>query len=321
MSESDLNSFIEMGFPEAKAKKALSLNSNMHEAMEWLIAHADEPDDAVATTSSSSVIEESKPNVNETAAAAVAEQDIQEQEAHSLKCDECGKLLKDSDAATAHAYKTNHSSFSESIESIKPKTKEEIEEQKKQLQEKLKRLRAEREEREKNEEIEREKQRRTQGRQITEIRQKVQETEMKRLAEEKRREKQEAEAHKQKVRDQIAQDRLAFKKAQEKAANPHKETVVATPPPPTQPVITEKRSYDECRIQIRLTDGKTIQQTFKAKEPLAAVRLWIEINRTDGQGKFNLMQTFPRKQFNDDDMAQSLEHLGLVPASSLVITR
>ena len=37
----------------------------------------------------------------------------------------CGKLLKDADAATAHAMRTKHSSFSECTEEIKPLTEEE----------------------------------------------------------------------------------------------------------------------------------------------------------------------------------------------------
>jgi hypothetical protein len=228
----------------------------------------------------------------------------------------CGKLLKDSDAATAHAYKTKHSSFSESVESIKPKTKEEIEEQKRLLSEKMVRLRQERQERERQEEIEREKQRRVQGRQIGEIRQKVQDDEMKRIAEERRREKLAAEAHKQRVKDQIAKDREQFKKKQE-TGEQQQEPLSA----PIPQILNEKRSYDECKIQIRLTDGKTMVQTFKAKEQLAAVRLWIQLNRTDDQGDFCLLQPYPRKQYTEDEMMQTLESLGLVPASSLIITR
>ena len=51
-------------------------------------------------------------------------------EKHFL-CFRCGKLLKDSDAATAHAVRTNHSSFSECTDVIKPLTAEEKEEMKK----------------------------------------------------------------------------------------------------------------------------------------------------------------------------------------------
>ncbi len=225
-------------------------------------------------------------------------------------------MLKDSDAATAHAFRTKHTNFSESSESIKPRTKEEVEEQKRLLNEKLIRLRKEREEREKQEAIEREKKRRVEGRQIGEIRQKVQEDEMKRLAEEKRREKLALEAQRQRVKDQIAKDREQFKIKQQG------ETAASTVPQPVPVTVPqEKRSYDECKIQVRLTDGKTMVHTFKAKEQLAAVRLWIELNRTDGHDDFSLLQPFPRKQYTDDEMMQTLEGLGLVPASSLVITR
>ncbi len=46
----------------------------------------------------------------------------------------CGKLLKDPDAATAHAMKTNHSSFSECTDVVKPLTAEEKEEMKKRYE-------------------------------------------------------------------------------------------------------------------------------------------------------------------------------------------
>lgn len=233
----------------------------------------------------------------------------------------CGKLLKDSDAATAHAYKTNHSNFSESTETIKPKTKEEIEEQKRQLAEKLVKMRAEKAEKEKQDEIEREKLRRKQGRELHDLRQKIQEDELKRIAEEKRREKLAAEAAKQRVKEQIVKDREQFKKQQQGGNDTTSPTAVPQPAAAAAPVIAEKRSYDECKIQIRLTNGKMMINTFKAKESLAAVRLWIELNRTDENTPFSILQPFPRKQFTDDDMMRTLEDLSLVPASSLIITR
>lgn len=89
-----------------------------------------------------------------------------------------------------------------------------------------------------------------------------------------------------------------------------------------QPSISnEKKDYNECRIQIRLTDGSTIVRKFGTNENLSAVRLWVEENRKDGNGSFNIMQTFPRKVFTNDDMMKSLSELGLVPASSLVISK
>lgn len=64
------------------------------------------------------------------------------------------------------------------------------------------------------------------------------------------------------------------------------------------------------RLQIRLTNGKTLQRTFGAKEPLSAVRVYVELNRTDGEGPFTLMIPFPRKVFQLEDYEKPLDILG-----------
>ena len=124
--------------------------------------------------------------------------------------------------------------------------------------------------------------------------------------------------YRQKLKEDIARDREAQKRAREEAQNKTPQPPQPVAPPP---VVHEKKDYDECKIQVRLTDGKTMVHTFKAKEQLAAVRLWIEMNRTDGAGKFNIMQTFPRKVYDEDDLMRTLADLGLVPASSIVIAK
>lgn len=65
------------------------------------------------------------------------------------------------------------------------------------------------------------------------------------------------------------------------------------------------------RWQIRLTNGQVLTQSFKAKEPLAAVRLYIEMNRSDGTGPFSLLTSFPRKVFSSEDMEKPLDTLGV----------
>lgn len=170
--------------------------------MEWLIAHQEElssnpapAEPATPATPAGPTLKlSSKPE--ESPAAVTATKSAASDVHASLKCDDCGALLKDEDFATLHAHKTGHVNFSQSNEAIKPKTKEEIEEQKKRLAEKLVKLRAERAEQEKKDAIERELTRRKEGRQIHEIKQKYQEDEMKRLADQKRREKLEDAAHK-----------------------------------------------------------------------------------------------------------------------------
>lgn len=52
-------------------------------------------------------------------------------------------------------------------------------------------------------------------------------------------------------------------------------------------------------------------QSFGSKEQLSAVRLFIEMNRTDGIGPFQLMTTFPKKVFTDEDYDTPLDVLGM----------
>jgi len=52
-------------------------------------------------------------------------------------------------------------------------------------------------------------------------------------------------------------------------------------------------------------------QKFGAQEQLAAVRLYIELNRTDGSNEqFSLMTTFPKRVFSTDDYEKPLQMLG-----------
>lgn len=50
-------------------------------------------------------------------------------------------------------------------------------------------------------------------------------------------------------------------------------------------------------------------QNFGIKEPLSAVRLFVEMNRTDVV-PFKLMTTFPKKIFSVEDYDKPLESLG-----------
>lgn len=65
-------------------------------------------------------------------------------------------------------------------------------------------------------------------------------------------------------------------------------------------------------MQIRLTNGQALTQTFGVKEQLSAVRLYVEMNRTDGDSPFLLMTSFPKKVFKEEDFEKPLDHLGMV---------
>uniref|UniRef100_A0A670ZID7 UBX domain-containing protein n=1 Tax=Pseudonaja textilis TaxID=8673 RepID=A0A670ZID7_PSETE len=173
----------------------------------------------------------------------------------------------------------------------------------------------EREEREKRETIEREKQRRKQGQELLLIRQKLQEDEMKKLAEERRREKMEEKLAKQRVREKIERDKAERAKkfgcssaTQASPVTDQMEPMLISSPSQELPV---KREYDQCKIQVRLLDGTSLTHTFKAKEQLAAVRLYVELNRKDGgEDPFHLLTSFPRRVFTEEDMEKPLQELG-----------
>ncbi|KAL1429800.1 hypothetical protein MTO96_015664 [Rhipicephalus appendiculatus] len=202
----------EMGFSTERAKKAVEVcgDQNVEAAMEWLLAHADEPMDTAepaepmpkapapptqagntASESTSNTAapkdqagEGSKEAMPESPAAAA------EASAKSLKCDECGKL------------------FRGSTEEVKPLTEEEKQEQARKLEEKIRQRRLEREEKEKKEAIEKEKERRKFGQEVATTRQKIEEQEMLKLAAEKKKEKMEAMLAKKKVLEDIERDKM-----------------------------------------------------------------------------------------------------------------
>ncbi|MGH0179080.1 UNVERIFIED_CONTAM: hypothetical protein FKN15_078543 [Acipenser sinensis] len=119
----------------------------------------------------------------------------------------------------------------------------------------------------------------------------------------------------QRVRDKIERDKaeraMKFGGGCSRAA-PVTPPVEAPPtfPPTSQGPPPAKREYDECRIQVRLLDGSALTSAFKAREPLAAVRLYVELNRTDGAEEFTLLTPFPRRQFTEEDMETPLQELG-----------
>ncbi|CAF1378350.1 unnamed protein product [Adineta ricciae] len=301
---------VEMGFQQSQIDSAINTGkaANLEQAIDWITSHEGE----VASGS----VESAQPTLNLSSSTAATTTEAAS-EANSLKCDECGKLLKDADMATAHALRTNHSSFSECTEAIKPLTAEEKEEMKKKLQERIVARRQEQKIAEEQKAIEMEKKRIVDGKALSDLKQKREEEEMKKIAEANRREKIETQLAKQRAIEQIEADKRARR---EKAAAEKNGGVVGdVPAPKPQPIVPPQpaRQYDECNLQVRLSDGSTVRQLFKAADRFEKVMEWIR--GTQQSGPFILVQNFPKKDFNENDNHKTLTELGLVPSGSLMV--
>uniref|UniRef100_A0A673T9J4 UBX domain-containing protein 1 n=1 Tax=Suricata suricatta TaxID=37032 RepID=A0A673T9J4_SURSU len=275
-----LESLIEMGFPKGRAEKALALTGNqgIEAAMDWLMEHEDDPD------------------VDEPLATPLG---------HVL-----GREPTSSEQGTSSTAGEGKPVLSE----------EERQEQTKRMLELVAQKQREREEREEREALERERQRRKQGQELSAARQRLQEDEMRRAAEERRREKAEELAARQRVREKIERDKA-------ERAKKYGGSVGSQPSPPTEPGPVPsspsqepptKREYDQCRIQVRLPDGTSLTQTFRAREQLAAVRLYVELHRGEpggDQDPVQLLSGFPRRAFSEADMERPLQDLGMTRAA------
>lgn len=64
-------------------------------------------------------------------------------------------------------------------------------------------------------------------------------------------------------------------------------------------------------VKVRLLDGSTITTVFKALEPLAAVRVYVQMNSNTPESQdFTLLSPYPRQVYTEMDMEKPLKELG-----------
>lgn len=251
----------------------------LEQVMEWLIAHEDELEEAVASNPNPTNDSTSKEN---------------------------GKTGEESKTSNDSNEKSNQDDKDGSN-----KKKITVEEAQRLINERQ----AKRVEEERKKEIENEKRRRTDGQKMAEVRAELQNQEMVNLAQQIRKEKLEKELHRKRVLEQIARDREAMK---QKSSVPSTSNQSPQSSSSKQPIANKNSNpATECRIALRFPDGSNLVHKFSPKEQLSAVRLYAQMEK-DFSTPIEFIAP-PGRKLSEEMMNQTLESLGLCPASRLEV--
>lgn len=324
MTTSDLDQLVAMGFDKDRAQIALSKTGGLAEAIDWIDAN------------SSKSIEEIKAED-----AKVADEKAQEaaDQARSLVCNDCGKMMRGVAEAEFHASKSGHENFSESTEEIKPLTAEEKQQKLEDLRQKLAAKRAVQSEQDKidakrNEQISRKK-----TKESEDIKEQLKVKEQIKEAEKKRRERQEDIEAKKRIQARIAADKeeRRLKAEREKAeragvapppqaagkcssgqeSRQRANVNAAAVPPPNAPTTSKPASaYTETRLRLQSPNGQMVR-AFPVDTTLFEVASAVadEI----GLDVESFTQNMPRKVFDKEYFGETLKDLKLVPSASLIV--
>ncbi|CAM9684423.1 unnamed protein product [Lampetra planeri] len=205
-----------------------------------------------------------------------------------------------------------------------PLSAEEKEARVERLNRKLEEKRQQKAKEEEESNIRREVERRKLGKDMTEFKQRKEEEQAKRVMDERNREKAEERAAKDRIRQQIAQDRAE----RAERYNREKEEVDAARVAAQQAKEAEKRAKEQqtqqdrtaiARIQYRLPDGSYFTNQFASETTLAEARTFAQQVVKNAYGDFTLATAFPRRNFTVDDYPRTLQELGLAPSAAIIV--
>ena len=199
LNSQDLIALTEsMGFSLIRAQKGLLYGGGgVDEAVEWIMIHQEDDDIDIPVALVKYTCQEQKNQIPSTTMVA-----------QSYKCNECGKILSNMANLELHANKTGHGDFEESTEAVKPLSAEEKAAKVLEIKALLKTRREERENLEKDDEVEREKQRRSMGKEISKTREQMDMDARKRDAYMRKKEKEDFKAERERIRRELEQDKL-----------------------------------------------------------------------------------------------------------------
>lgn len=212
--------------------------------------------------------------------------------------------------------KPETASSNESTE--KNETEDEKQQKIKKAMKLIEQQRIERIEEEKRLEKEKEIQRRKEGQQIIDAKKTKAELELKQIKDDQIKEKLQAKADRQRVLDQIQQDKK--ERAQRFASSSTPTDTKASPVTPPAVTTPTTPLSNTTRIQFKKPDGEAEIVTFDSDMLFADLHLFVKNDVLRGATKeFILATTFPRREFSHDDFDKTLADLSLTPSAVLLI--
>ncbi|XP_069364061.1 UBX domain-containing protein 4 isoform X3 [Maniola hyperantus] len=160
-------------------------------------------------------------------------------------------------------------------------------------------------------EKQKEMERRAVGQGVAELKKWQADQEMKQIQEERKREKMENNLQRQRILEQIAQDR-AERKAREHPTSP----LPSAPAYVTLPTSVGDAS-GRARVQFKLPDGAAHTAHFDVTATLGDVQRYVADNLQMSRSSFSLWTAFPRRELTETDA--TLLELQLVPSAALLV--
>lgn len=185
--------------------------------------------------------------------------------------------------------------------------------------------RRQRMEREKKEKEAMERNRRKQGQKLQEDKKDFDELEQKKFQDKLKMERQADKEAKNKVKQQLLEDKERRRKEREAEQNIATNTTAKSTTSTSNVINTtsSKANADQTKLQIRLPDGSRLQNIFQSNETLAAVRTYIEVNKSQYsqsvEQTLKMSLSYPRKTFTEGDMGKTLKDLGMVPSACVMV--
>lgn len=185
-----------------------------------------------------------------------------------------------------------------------------------QLKKRLEEIKVQKENENRDKDKQSEIQRRKDGKEFQTFKEKQKEDDYRELKESLKREKKLEQEARQKILDQIANDRkeraqTLYSQSPSTSAKATSSNIEAPKPIPS----------DSSKIQFRTPNGDTHAHTFTNLTLFSEIRSYVKNTVLEGSGisNFNLVMSYPRKEFTFDDDSKTLLDLGLCPSGVILV--